>query len=878
MKPPRLITALVARLLPETERDGLLGDLEEEFHRLAAREGPAAARRWYRRQALASLRLMLSPTSSHDLPPARLFSMGDLLHELRFALRQLRRRPLYAGIVVLTIAVGIGATSAVLSVANPVLFRPLPYPDPDRLVMLGEIERTGDFSITMGYATFTDLVREVRSIESGAALSGWGPILRGESESEQLTGQSVSAGYFSLLGVRLLHGRDFTPGEDAPGKNRVVVLGHGLWQRRFGGDPSAVGRTVTLGPYDYTIIGVLPSTFESLLSPESQIWRPLGYNDTLPNACRTCRHLRIIARLRGGIPLQQTQAELGTVASRLQQDFSTEYAILGIRAEPLKDLLVRDVKPALLLMLGAGLFVLAIACANVGNLVLARTTEREPELTLRTALGAGQGRLLQQLVMESAVLCVTGAAAGLLLAKLGVSAMIGLSPADLPRLDSVALDWRITLMTLGATLIVALLVGIVPGALSLRRASTPLAARSVTTGRRQRQLTAVLVVSEISLAFMLLSGAGLLTRSLSRVLSVAPGFEPSNLLTMSITASGPRYQSDTVVWQVQRQLLDVIGVIPGVQSVALATQIPLAGNYDRYGVLIEDQPMANPEEAPAADRYTVSPGYVETMGIPLRRGRGFTQQDRGGAAPVALINETFANLRWSGADPIGKRIQMGGPETPWRTIVGVVGDVKHVGLDDVQAPQFYVPSEQWMYAENGVQLVIRTENEPASLTGAVRAAIASVDPAIAVSDVATAEHRISISVADRRLIMRLFETFAGVALLLAAAGIYGLLSRRVAERHRELGIRSALGATRQRILELVLTDGGRLALIGMGLGLGAALGLSRLLEGLLFNVAPRDPVTLSLAAALLGSVALVACLVPAWRAARVDPIEALRAE
>ena len=878
MRPPRLIAALLGRLLPETERDALLGDLEEEFHRRAAREGPAAARGWYRRQALASLRLTLSPTSSHDLPPATLFSMGDLLHELRFALRQLRRRPLYAGIVVLTLAVGIGATSAVLSVANPVLFRPLPYPDPDRLVLLGEIERSGDFSITMGYPTFTDLVRDVPSIESGAALSGWGPILRGESESEQLFGQSVSASYFKLLGVRMLHGRDFTPAEDSPGQNRVVVLGHGLWRRRFGGDPAAVGRTVTLGPYDYTIIGVLPSSFESLLSPESQIWRPLAYNDTLPQACRTCRHLRVIARLKNDTPREQTQAELATVASRLQQDYSTEYAIQGIRAESLKDLLVREVKPALLLMLGAGLFVLAIACANVGNLVLARTTEREHELTLRSALGAGQWRLIQQLIVESAVLCLTGAAAGLLLAKLGLSAMIGLSPADLPRLDSVALDWRIVLITLGATMLVALVVAVVPGVLSLSRATSPVAARSMTTGRRQRQLTAALVVTEISLAFMLLSGAGLLTRSLSRVLSVEPGFEPSNLLTMSTTASGSRYQSDTAVWLMQRQLLDVIGVIPEVESVALASQIPLSGDYDRFGVVIEDQPLDNPEEAPVADRYTVSPGYLEAMRIPLRRGRGLTEQDRGGAVPVALINENFARLKWSGTDPIGKRIRVGGPEAPWRTIVGVVGDVKHIGLDDTQAPQFYTPSEQWMWAENGMQLVIRTSGEPIELIRPVRAAIASVDPAIAVSDVATAEERIAVSVADRRLIMRLFEAFAGVALLLAAAGIYGLLSRRVAERHRELGIRSALGATRQRILGLVTRDGGRLALIGVGLGFGAALGLSRLLEGLLFNVAPRDPVTLSLAAVLLGSVALVACLVPAWRAARVDPIEALRSD
>jgi putative ABC transport system permease protein len=407
---------------------------------------------------------------------------------------------------------------------------------------------------------------------------------------------------------------------------------------------------------------------------------------------------------------------------------------------------------------------------------------------------------------------------------------------------------------------------------------TPVAARSVTTGRRQRQVTAALVVAEISLAFMLLSGAGLLTRSLGRVLAVDPGFNAANLLTLSITASGSRYQADSAVWRMQSVLLRTLETNPGVLSAAMASQIPLGGNVDQYGVVIEDQPLANPEDVPSADRYAVSPGYVATMQIPLRRGRDFTPEDRGGAVPVALINETFARLSWPGTDPIGKRIRLGGEQRPWRTIIGIVGDVQHVGLDSRPAPQVYLPAEQWMWAENGFDLVLRTRTSPAQLTPQVRAAIAAVDPALAIQDVAGAEDLVAATTADRRLIVRLFEAFAVIALLLAAAGIYGLLSRRVAERQRELGIRAALGATRRAILEHVLRDGGRLAALGVIIGVGGALGVSRLLESLLFGVAPRDPLTLTAAGGLLAAVALVACLLPALRAARVDPVDVLRNE
>jgi putative ABC transport system permease protein len=878
MRPAPFLTLLLSRLLPESERDALLGDLEEQFHLRRTREGDRAARRWYRRQLLASLRLTLSPASRHEPPPSRLFSLGDMLHELRFAARQLRRRPAHSLIVAFTLAVGIGATSAVLSVANPVLFRPLPYPDPDRVVLLQEVGRDGSVSSSMGYATFGDLRRNIRSLERSAAASWWTPVLMGDGEPEQLTGQSVTSEFFTVLGVAPALGRDFAPDEDAFERNRVVVLSHGLWQRRFGADPGIIGRSVRFGSTEYAVIGVLPGDFESLLNPQAQVWRPLGYNDTLPWACRTCRHLRTIARIRPDAEVTRVQAELGTEAARLLQDHPTQYAITGLRAERLHDNLVREVKPALLLMLTAGALVLAIACANVSNLVLARTAEREAEFAVRGALGAGPWRLIHQLTVESALLCLAGAAGGLLLARWGVTLLVAMSPASIPRLSAIALDWRVTLIILGVTLVVSLLVGLMPGLVALSHQRAPGGTRAITASRRRRRFTATLVVAEISLAFLLLFGAGILTRSLKRVLAVDPGFETRNLLTLTVVASGPRYQTDTTVWQMQPLLLDAIRAVPGVVAAGLTQQVPLGGNFDRYGVRIEDQPLANPEDAPSGDRYSVSPGYLETMGIPVLRGRSIEATDRGGSVPVALINETLARLAWRQESPIGKRIQTGGPDSPWRTIVGVVADVKHTGLDETPAPQFYIPTTQWPWADNSFVLVVRTTGPAAAAAPDVRLAIRSVDPQLAVSDVASADQRIATSTADRRLVLRLFEAFAAVALIMAAAGVYGLLSRRVAEQHRELGIRSALGATRRRIVGGVVRDGGRLAAAGVMLGGGAALALSRLLESLLFQITPGDPLTLVLSALLLGAVAASACLVPAWRAARSDPVEALRAE
>ncbi len=801
--------------------------------------------------------------------------MGDLLHELRFALRQLRHRPLYAGITVFTLALGIGASSAVLSVANPVLFRPLPYPDPDRIVTVLEVDRNEGPS-NLGFATIQDLRNGARTFEASAAVSGWQPVLTGSTQSERLIGQSVSADFFRVFGVRPALGRDFRPEEDAAGRNAVVILSHGLWERQFRGDPAIVDRTILLGGREFRVAGVLPASFESLLNSDAEIWRPLGYDETLPQACRTCRHLRMVVRLRADARLEQTQAELTTLANQVVAAHPGDYSISAVLAQRFQDRLVQDVRPAVLLMLGAAGFVLLIACANVGNLMLARTVERQPELILRAALGAGRGRLLQQLGLENAVLGLIGCGAGLLLARWGVDAVVAMNPDNLPRAAAIRLDWRVVLVAVLVTAGVAWVLALVSGWLAVGKGEEirPAASRSVTS----RSVTGGLVVAQMALAFMLLVAAGLVTRSLARVLAVDPGFDPSRLLTMEVSASGPRYVEDEPVWQMQRRLVDAVRALPGVEAAAVASQLPLAGNMDMYGVTIEGRPLANPADAPDADRYSVTPGYLETMGVRVLRGRGLTPEDRTGTLPVAIINDALARLAWPDADAIGERIQVGGPDAPWRTIVGVVNDVRHAGLDRDRTPQFYQPADQWMWAENGFMLVTRTAGDPAAMTAAVRAAIAGVDPDLAVSDVATGMGRVATSTADRRLVMRLFTVFAGIALLLAAAGTYGLLARRVAARRRELGIRAAIGADRSRLVRLVLGDGTRLAVIGTGLGLAGALAISRLISGMLFQVGSRDPESLLVSGLLLGGVALVASLVPALRAARVDPIEALRAE
>jgi putative ABC transport system permease protein len=880
MTPPRLAIWLLTRLLPDEIHEALLGDLEEEYRtRILPARGRHAARRWFWRQTFAALPLARLPRPR----PITSTRTGDSLvrafaSELRFAARRLARAPGFVAVAALTLALGIGATTAILSVVNPVLFESLPYPEADRIVAIGEAGKDGGLGNT-GFATFADLRRDSRGLEAITGMSYWMPVIGGESEPERVIGQSVTHEFFRVLGVRPMLGRGFLAEEDAPERNRAVVLSYGLWTRRYGADSSLVGRQIHVGGIPHTVVGVMPAGFESLILPQAVIWRPLGYDASLAYACRTCRHLRVAGRARPGVSPADLDRELDLLSARMVQDHPTEYAAAGIRVVPLQELLVQPVESALLLLLGAVAIVLVMACTNVANLTLGRSIQREAEFGVRAALGAGRLHVFRQLLAESLLLASLGGAGGLALAWLGVKVLVALGPDSIPRLAAVRIDGEIiavaALLVLGA----ALVTGLAP-ALMLRRADVYAAMRqgaaAVTSSRRRKLVRGGLVVAEMALALTLMAGAGLLVKSVQRLLSVDPGFAADGLLTLAIQTSGPAYADDAPVRAVQQRVLEAVRALPGVERAGLASQIPLGGNFDGNGVRARDKPLANPEDAPGAQWYAVSHEFLGAIGITLRAGRAFQPSDATDAPPVAVVNEALAGRLWPGEDPIGKEIKVGGPARPWRQVVGVTANTRHLSLDADEPAQFFVPLAQWDFADNPVILVVRSSGEPGGLIRAVREAVWSVDKSLAISDVATMSERLAGSAAHRRFAMLVFQAFALVAIVLAGAGLYGVLAGSVAERSRELGIRSALGATRRRLLTLVLSDGLRFALLGVLAGTAGALALSRYIRGLLFGVSSHDPVTLAAVALTLLLVATAACLVPAWRAAQADPVTTLK--
>jgi putative ABC transport system permease protein len=863
-------------LIPASEREFVLGDLEEAFG-----QGSRSRHAWELVRAAAVIR-MSKPLTAYRSPLTR--HRGDplvttLLADLRYGLRQLARRPGFTALAVLTLALGIGASTAIVSVVYPVLFRPLPYPDAGRIVSVWENGQSSEESNT-GFTTFLDVQRMATSFEGIAAVSSWQPVLQGGSEPERLEGQRVTRSFFSILGVSPALGRDFTDDENVRGKHLVAILSHGLWQRRFGGYPGIVGRPINLNGTEYTVVGVLPGSFESLHSPSAQIWAPLGYETSLAWACRTCRHLRQIGRLKPGISPESADRELDLISARIVSEHPTDYARSGMTVVPFQAQLTREVRPALLAVLGAVGLVLLIACANVSALLLGRALEREGEFAIRGALGAGRHRVVRQLLTESVLLSLIGGTAGVALAWWGVKGLTALGPASLPRLQTIGIDGRVLAFTALLSVGTGLVFGLVP-ALAMMRPNLFAALRPSgrLTGHKSRRMArAAMVAGEIALALMLLVGAGLLMQSLKRLLRVDPGFDAKGILTLEVQTAGPRYQDDAAVRAFFERAALAVRALPGVTNAAWTSLLPLGGNFDQYGVQIEGKDLPNRADAPSADRYAVTPGYLETMRIPLRRGRTIEVTDAAGAPPVVLINETLAKLGWPGEDPLGKRVQLGGPDRPWFTIVGITGDVRHVSLDEPQAPQVYLPESQWFGADDPMVLVARTRGDPELAVASVRAAIRALDPDPPILRIATMEQILSGTAQQRRFAFVLFQVFAGVALLLAAAGIYGVLAGSVTERTREMGIRTALGAPRLGLLAMVVRQGLGLTLAGAAAGILGALVLSRFLGGLLYGVGAKDPVTIAGVVALLLVVALAACWAPAWRATRVSPLEALKAE
>lgn len=806
--------------------------------------------------------------------------MSLLVADLRFASRTLRRRPSFTLLMVLILGLGIGATTAIFSAVFPILFASLPYPDADRITMIWEGNKDGGRD-NLGFTTWRELTDGSRAFAATAAIGGFSGTMTGRNEPEQLVGQKVSEGFFRVLGVSPAIGRAFNAAEDRPGAARVVILSNALWRRRFGGDSAIVGRDITIDGNSFAVIGIMPAGFVNVLNPVAQLYTPLRYDITLPYACRGCHHLRGVARLRAGVSVSTAARELDGIYATMRRDHPADYAGVTLFPVRLQDDITRAVRPALLAVLAAAGLVLLIACANVTNLLLGRAAQRRGEFALRAALGASRGRVMRQLLTESLLISGLGGALGVALAVVGVRGLVALSPAMMPRVDAIAVNTSVLAFAVAVTLAVGVIFGLVPAWHATRRdLHDGMRAGSRRTAGGSAMTRGILVVSEVALALLLLVGSGLLLRSMRQVLDVDPGFDSAHLLTVQIQSGGPRMPSDSATWRFFDQVLTSVRALPGVTAAAFTSQLPLSNDFDGYGIHSEKHPNPNPSADPSAFRYGVSAGYLETMRIPLLRGRTLEPRDGIGQPEVVVINQAFAKRVFPGEDALGQRVRVGDPAAgPWRTIVGIVGDVKQVSLAAEQSDALYQPEVQSPYGADGAMtLVVRGTGDVSALLPSIRQAVADIDRDQPLIRVATMASLLHASEAQRRFAMVLFEGFALVALILAAAGIYGVLSGMVTERIREIGVRTALGASRRDILSLIVGAGMRLTGIGLVVGLLASLLLSRTIASMLFGITATDLPTYFGVALLLLAVAVAACWLPARRAARIDPVTTLRAD
>jgi putative ABC transport system permease protein len=811
-------------------------------------------------------------------------AVGTSLADLRYAARQLRKTPGTTIAAILILGLGVGAITAIFGAVNHVLFEPLPYPQPDRLVMVWD--KRGDGGRMTNFATYTALTERARPFEALAVVKPWQPTLTGRAEPERLEGQRVSAAYFGALSVWPSIGRDFRQDDDRFHGPDLAILSDRVWRRRFGGDRAIIGRQVTLDDVAFTVIGVMPRGFENVLAPGADIWAPLQYNPSLPADGREWgHHLRMVGRLRPGASADRARSEMTAMIPELARRLPAGYAVSGgppdgFIVNLLQADLTADVRPALVAVLGAVTLVLLIACVNVTNLLLARGVQRRGEFAMRAALGAGRMRLVRQVLTESVLLAALGGALGLAIAATGVRALAAVSPPELPRAGATGVDTIVFLFALAVTTLVGVGVGLLPALHACRsglRAGIQEGSRRAAGNHRWTR--GALVVAEVALSLVLLVGAGLLFHSVRRLFVISPGFDASRLLTMQVQESGRRFDSRDARSRFIEQAIEAVRRVPGVEDAAFTGQLPVSGDYDSYGVQFQKDDDA---DAGPAFRYAVTPRYFETMRIPLRRGRLLDEHDTAGAPVAVVINESFARREFRRQDPIGQRLHVGPDlghvERPWATIVGVVGDVKQSSLAVGEEDAFYINTTQWPFPDRLLSLVVRARGNAMALAPAVRNAIWSVDKDLPVVRVATMEQLVTTSEARRRFALVVFEAFAVVGLLLAAMGLYGVLSGNVTERTRELGVRSALGASRGDIVALVLRDGMTLTGLGVVAGLGGAALTTRGLVTLLFGISRLDPTTYASVLAVVVAVSAIACGVPAWRASRVDPSVTLRAE
>jgi putative ABC transport system permease protein len=808
--------------------------------------------------------------------------MDHLKQDLTYAVRRLYRAPAFTAIAVLTLALGIGANSAIFSVVNGVLLKPLPYPESNRLVSVYHVSE--GHRVVMSGPDFVDAVQHANSLENAAASHRTRIVLTGQGEPVALEAAEVSASLFNVLRVTPILGRTFDADQDTPGKTHVIVLSYGLWRERFGGAPDVIGRRITIDGVPREVIGVMPAGFSF---PEARdAWTPLVYDYDFVSKQRGAWQYDVVARLKPGVTPEQSAAEVGAIGKNLARQYPDSNDGVDITTLPLREAIVSNVRSSVLVLSGAVAFVLLIACANVANLLLARAASRESELAVRTALGAGRGRLIRQLLTECVILAAIGGGVGILIASWSVSLLTSLKPAGIPRLDAVGVDGTVVLFTFLIAVLTGLVFGVFPAVHATRGLAGALkdGGRGALTTRGGARTRSALVIAELALALLLLVGAGLLMRSFLRLQAVDPGFRPDHALTFNLTLPELRYAEDEPRVAFFDQLLPKLAALPGVRGVGAVMGVPLVGIHFSLSFKVEGRPPVRPADAPSMQVRVASPGYFSTIGIPVTRGRGFTDDDRPGSPPVVLITESAARQFFPNEDPIDKTITLGWGKTDRHgvrhaaggRVVGIVGDVKDAGLAEPDPPQLYMPLRQWPIG--WMSIVMKTAVPPETLTGAARAAVYAIDPDLAVSNESTLDHIVARSISQPRFYLLMLGTFAVLALTLAAVGIFGVLSYAVSQRTREIGIRMALGAQGRTVVGLVVRQAMLLVAAGLACGTIAALLLSQTMTRMLFGIDPTDPVTFVAVAGILGGVAMLASYLPARRATRVDPIVALRAE
>jgi putative ABC transport system permease protein len=887
--------SLLARLRGMVRRNRLDQELDEELRshlemraadNLAAGMPPEQAR-YEAQKRFGNTTLLKQDAREVDI----VRWLDEAARDFRHALRMLQRSPGFTTVAVLTLALGIGANTAIFSVVDSVLFRPLPYHEPGQLVMVWENNsQHPNPHNTVSPPNFLDWQNRNTVFSGMAYMFDGRDNLTGNGDPQEVVVQDVSANFFSLLGVNLLLGPGFTPENGKAGHDNVVILGYGIWKERFAGDPAIVGKSIVLNGHPQTVVGVAPQNFQwfikdgSLTSAKPQMWSPFVFPQSWSNHKDMGRFITVVARLKPGANRSQSQTQMTAIASQLEHEYPDADGHWGVNVVALRDQISGELRPALLVLFGAVAFVLLIACANVSSLLLARAASREREMAIRTAIGASRWRIARQLLMESLLLALIGGGLGVALAVWGTNALLAASPRNLLDMRSVSMDLPVLCFALAATLLAGLLFGFLPSYISAHsRISETLkkGGRGSSAANRRALARNAFVVAQLGLALVLLTGSGLLIRSFVRLTGVDPGFDTGHLLTFKVSLPRAKYGKDPLCLAFFQQLLAKLSTLPGVRSATMESFPPLAGLGAATAVHLLSQPSLALSDLPVTNVQVVGSNYFNTMNIPLRAGRLFNAQELTEEKHVTIINQAFADKYLHGVNPLGQKAaiymkSLSENELQPSEIIGVVGDVHQMGLDTVPEPTVYWPHPELVMS--GMTILVRTANDPLSMASAARAALQQLDPELPLAGVATMDQLLADSLSRSRFTMLLLGIFSAVALVLAAVGVYGLIAYSVTQRTQELGIRVALGAQSRDVLRLVLAQGTRLTLLGVALGVFAALALSRLLATLLFNVSATDPLTFAGVATLLAAVALLACFIPARRATRVDPIVALRYE